>query len=195
MLSEFTYKVLIVSSSDKLTDTMKTLLPPDRFSPVKVESSVSGARRILLETDFDIVIINTPLKDEFGVNLAIDTAADTGCGVMLCIKAELMDEIAYKTEDYGILTIAKPMTRQAVTQALNLLCATRKRVMKMEEKVHSFEEKLNDIKIINRAKMLLMENMGMTENEAHKYIEKSAMNSRRSKLEVANKIINEYKIP
>ena len=195
MLNEFTYKVLVVSSNNRFNDALKTLLSPERFSPVKFEDSASSARRLLLSSDFDIVVINTPLQDEFGIDLAIDIASDSNSGVLLLIKSEIVEEISYNTEDYGILTVAKPMTKQAVIQALQLLCATRKRVMKMEEKVHSFEEKLNDIKVVNRAKMLLMENLKMTENEAHKFIERTAMDSRSTKRDVANKIINEYKLP
>ena len=65
----------------------------------------------------------------------------------------------------------------------------------MEQKQKTFEEKLEEIKIVNRAKIILVENLSMSEEEAHKFIEKSAMNERKSKVFIAKKIISEYKKP
>ena len=59
----------------------------------------------------------------------------------------------------------------------------------MEQKQKTFEEKLEEIKIVNRAKIILVENLHLTEEEAHKFIEKSAMNERKSKVFIAKKII------
>ena len=55
----------------------------------------------------------------------------------------------------------------------------------------AIEEKMEEIRIINRAKCLLIETRGMTEAEAHHYIEKEAMNSRRTREQVAEKILEE----
>lgn len=55
----------------------------------------------------------------------------------------------------------------------------------------TLDEKMAEIRTISRAKILLVEKKGMTENEAHKHIEKQAMNLCITKLEVANKIISE----
>ena len=49
-----------------------------------------------------------------------------------------------------------------------------------------------DIRTVNRAKWLLIENLGMTEKDAHYYIEKQAMDTRMSRREVAVGIIRTY---
>lgn len=57
---EFTerrYSVLLVSSSPKFNESMLALLPESRFYPVTAVSDVSSARRRLLESKYDIVII------------------------------------------------------------------------------------------------------------------------------------------
>lgn len=195
MLKEFTYSVLIVSANDKFTTILTSLLPPEEYSPVTVVRDVGSARRSLLQMERDLIIVNTPLPDEMGVNFAIDTGADSNSVVMLCVKEELYDEINNKAEDYGVLTLSKPTSRAAVRQSLKLMCATRKRLMKMQEKTDSFEQKMIDIKTVNRAKLLLIENLGLTENEAHKRIEKLAMDTRSTKRAVADRIISEYTNP
>ncbi len=115
--------------------------------------------------------------------------------MLLCINADLFEEVTDKCEEYGVLTISKPTSRQIVKQSLKLLEATRRRLHRMEKKTASFEEKLAEIKEINRAKWLLIENLNMSENDAHKYIERSAMDTRRPKIDIAREIIEEYTKP
>lgn len=194
MIREDSYSTLIVSSNEKFNQVLASIMPPDEFS-CEVVGNVGEGRRALLERDYDIVIINTPLPDEFGVNFAIDTGADTNSGVLLCINADLFEEVTDKCEEYGVLTISKPTSRQIVKQSLKLLEATRRRLHRMEKKNASFEEKLAEIKEINRAKWLLIENLNMSENDAHKYIERSAMDTRRPKIDIAREIIEEYTKP
>ena len=62
----------------------------------------------------------------------------------------------------------------------------------MEEKQASVEEKIEEIRLINRAKWLLIECLSMTEADAHRYIEKQSMDLRVSKREVAESIIKTY---
>lgn len=194
MLREDSYSALIVSANDKFNQVLASIMPPDEFTTETV-GNVGEGRRALLERDYDIVIVNTPLPDEFGVNFAIDTGADTNSGVLLCINADLFEEVTDKCEEYGILTVSKPTSRQIVKQSLKLLEATRRRLHRMEKKTASFEEKLVEIKEINRAKWLLIENLNMSENEAHKYIERTAMDTRRPKIDIAREIIEEYTKP
>jgi response regulator NasT len=55
------------------------------------------------------------------------------------------------------------------------------------------KEKLEEIKLVNNAKLLLINNKHISENEAHKYIEQRAMFIRKTKRYVAEEIINKYK--
>ena len=56
----------------------------------------------------------------------------------------------------------------------------------------SIEEKMEEIRLVNRAKWLLIENLKMTESDAHHYIEKQAMDRCSSKKEIALGIIKTY---
>ena len=194
MITESSYSALIVSANEKFNQVLASIMPPEEFS-CEVVGNVGEGRRMLLERDYDIVIVNTPLPDEFGVNFAIDTGDTSGCGVLLCVNAEFFDEVTDKCEDYGILTVSKPTTKAIVKQSLKLLQATRRRLSKMEKKNASFEQKPAEIKNVNRAKWLLIDVLSMSEKEAHRYIEKLAMDTRRSKADVAAEIIKEYTKP
>ena len=192
MQGENTYSVLLVSSNEKFNASLTSFMPRDEYWPVITSESVSAARRTFNERDFDIVIINTPLKDELGINFAVELAGGSTCGVMLIVKADFFDEISDKVQDCGVFTVSKPITTQMMRQTLKMLCSTRKRLLRMEEKQKTFEEKIEEIKTVNRAKLLLMENLDMTEEQAHKFIEKNAMNERKSRLDIAVSIIEKF---
>ncbi len=187
------YKVLIVSSSEKFIRPMLDMLPEKMFDPVETASDVAQARRKLLEREFDIVIINAPLRDEFGTKLALDICQKSSAGVLLFVKAEHYSDITSKVMQYGVMTISKPTSPSMITQSVQMLCSTRERLRIMERKNASVEEKIEEIRIINRAKCLLIEQLKMTESEAHRYIEKQAMDRCVTRRVIAENIILTYK--
>ena len=193
---EFTerrYSVLLVSSSPKFNESMPALLPESRFYPVTAVSDVSSARRRLLENKYDIVLLNTPLPDDFGTRLALYICENSGAGVLLLVKAEHYPDIPGRVSPFGVLVLPKPTTSQAVSQSFQLLCGTRERLRRMEQKTASIEEKMEEIRIINRAKLLLMEQLKMTEKEAHRFIEKQAMDRCVTRITIAQSILSTYK--
>ena len=192
-MEEHIYSVLAVSSAEKFNTSLKELLDKNRFTPVCLAHDVAGARRLLLEKSFDIVIINTPLPDEFGTRLALDVCDSGGAGVLLLVKAEHYTEVNSRVSPYGVFVLSKPTGTQTVMQSLTLLCATRERLRKMERKAADFEEKMEEIRMVNRAKWLLIEQLKMTESEAHRYIEKQAMDRCVTRKTVVEGILSTYK--
>ncbi len=162
------------------------------FDKITVIYSCQEARRIISERDFDIVIINTPLKDESGESLSRDIAVKNVSQVMLIVKSEFYDEVSAVVNDYGIITVEKPMNKTLFWQALKLARAAHSKVRQMEAENKKLLRKIEDIKIVDRAKYILISGFKMSENEAHKHIEKQAMDLRISKRAVAEEIINSY---
>ena len=185
------YRVLIAGANDRTFDSLRELLPPDSYEPPLRAGSAGEAKRMLLETDVDLVILNAPLRDEFGTQLALNLAQDNLCVLML-VPAESFDAVCYKVEDEGILTLSKPVSRNGLLGAIKLLTAMRGKLRKLDRQNQALQEKMQDIRTVNRAKWLLIEIKRMTENEAHYYIEKQAMDMRLSRREVAENIIRTY---
>ena len=192
VFQERTYGVLVVSASEKFVSTTMTLLPMTDYYPVDTARSVGQARRALLERSYDIVIVNAPLPDDFGMQLAIDVCNDSAAGALLLVKSELYDDVYARVMEFGVLTLSKPTSQSVMTQSLRTLCAMRERMRRAEEKQASVEEKIEEIRLVNHAKWLLIQCLSMTEAEAHRYIEKQAMDTRQSKRTVAENIIRTY---
>lgn len=191
-LEKRVYSVLVVSAADNFNTVLSELLPESKYSPVYTVSSVSAAKRTLAERAFDFVIINSPLPDDIGSRFAIDTCKTKNSIVMLLVRAELHAEMHDKVSYHGVFTLPKPTSKPTLNTALGWMASARERLRDFEKKNLSIEEKMEEIRIVNRAKWLLINELKMDEPNAHRYIEKQAMDRCVSKREVAEEIIKTY---
>ena len=140
-------------------------------SKVRVETERSAGRRVS--------IVNI-------VGFAVVAVA------LLLVPREQHDEIRESVAPYGVFTLAKPTTAENAAAAIGWLVSARERLRQSEKKTRSLEDMMEEIRLVNRAKWALIHEMGMSEPEAHHYIEKQAMDRCVSKRELAQEIIRLY---
>ncbi|MBE6687380.1 MAG: ANTAR domain-containing protein [Ruminococcaceae bacterium] len=184
--------VLIVSGNTQMRQSIKDNLNRDVFYPVNIAENAEQARRLLSRSSFGLAVIDTPLPFESGIELALDIAESSYCSVILAVNSERLDETRYRVEDSGVVTVAKPLQRDQFSSALHLCTATYSRLMLLEKENEKLRTKLEELRLVNRAKWALCENLGMDEPSAHRYIEKKAMDNRITRLSVAKQILKEY---
>lgn len=184
--------VLVVSSSDKGKDFLAEFLVAQDFTKITTVKSGGEARRLLNQNEFELVVINAPLKDESGEELSLMVTDISMAGVILIVKSEIADDVSAKVEDYGVFVLPKPLSRIMFFQALKLMGASRRRILGLQHENVQLQQKIEDIRLVDRAKCALIQYLNLTEPQAHRYIEKQAMDRRISKKEVAEGILNTY---
>ena len=184
--------VLIVSGTDKDREMLTELCSSSSFSDITTVVSGGEARNKLAGQSFDLIILNTPLPDEFGIELGISLAESSCSGVLMLVKSELADEVSAKVEDYGVFVLQKPISRSLFFQSIRLISASCKRFQGLRRQTAKLETKIDEIHLVNRAKCALIQYLSMTEPQAHRYIEKQAMDMRLSRKEIAQSILNTY---
>ena len=189
---ECTYSVLIVSATDAFTSAFADLLPETKYFPVHTVSSINAARCTLTEKTYDFIIINAPLRDDIGVRFAIDLCSSRQIAVLLLVKRDIHSDIHDKVAEYGVFTLPKPTSKPTLLQALSWMESSRERLRQLEKKSLSIEEKMAEIRLVNKAKWFLISELSMSEPEAHRYIEKQAMDRCISKRTIAEEIIKTY---
>ena len=184
--------ILIVSSSKKGTNFFTEVLSQNSYGDIITAKNGGEARRLLIERDFDLCIINAPWVDEFGEEFARNIVS-TGIGqAILIVKSDIYDEVSEKVEGDGVITIAKPMNRTIFWSALKLANATYNKMCLLKKENNELLQKIEDIRMIDRAKCILIQYLNMTESEAHRYIEKQAMDMRTTKRSIADGILKTY---
>ncbi|MBS6446594.1 MAG: ANTAR domain-containing protein [Clostridiales bacterium] len=182
--------VLIVSGSEKGIEYFEELAGPS-FSQIVHAQSAAQAAELVMHTPFDVVIVNAPLADELGDGFAVRCTENSYAGVLLLIKAELADTAA-AAENAGVLVLTKPAGKGAIQSAVKLACAVGRRLFKAQSKADTLKSKMDELKTVNRAKWLLIGKLGMNEADAHRYIEKLAMDTRQTRREIAESVIKTY---
>lgn len=181
--------VLIVSGSERSRATLAEVFASSRYAPVTTRGSAAEVRRLVLDAPHALVFINTPLPDETGVQLALDLSSSRNCCVALIVPGDSYDQVNEQVEDAGVLTLGRPCTAQQLRQAAAMMGATRTKLADMEKKTATLEEKMEEVRLVNRAKWMLIERRGMDEATAHRYIEKLAMDARQTRRLVAQTLI------
>ena len=191
-LKEQVYSVLVVSAAEQFNQALPEIFPAAAFSPLNVVVSISAAKRAVAERDFDFLIINSPLPDDVGIRFAVDTCSSYNTVVLFLARAEQYGDAYEKLVANGVFLMQKPVPRSLFTAASGWLISARERIRKTEKKTLSIEEKMNEIRLVNRAKWLLIGELKMTEPDAHRYIEKQAMDRCVPRRQIAEEIIKTY---
>ena len=186
-------RAFIISSNPDITQKTEAVLVNEGFGKIACAVSGNEARRLLSgETEPDLVVINAPLSDEFGQELAEMIAENTAAGIIIICGNDIMEEIAYSVSDHGINVIPRPLNRETLVQTVRLVTYARSRMMGMKKETPEVLNRIDEMRLINRAKSTLMKYLKFTEPQAHRYIAKQAMNNRQTRREVAEKIIAQY---
>jgi len=186
---------LIVSGSEKDAALFTGFLNAASINKITSAQSCDDARRLIQKQDFDLIIVDS----------ADETSADSSCEsfskyaaakgvsqVILLVKGESFNAVSASCEGDGVMTISKPLNRELFWSALSLAKSVQNRIKHIQAENAQLKQKIEDIRIIDRAKWILISSMKMNEQEAHRYIEKQAMDMRLSRRLIAEGILKSY---
>jgi response regulator NasT len=183
---------LIVSQSEKDTAFFTGFLNAASIHQVTSLQSCDNARKLILKQDFDLVIIDAPLSDESGESFSRYVASKGISQTLLLVKSDFFDSVSAACEEDGVLVISKPVDKAIFWSALLLAKSVQNRIRRIQAENAQLKQKIEDIRIIDRAKCLLISYMKMSEQESHRYIEKQAMDMRSSRRIIAEGILKRY---
>jgi response regulator NasT len=184
--------VLIVTNSEKNTTFFSESLTNASINKISVLASAGETRRTLLEKKFDIVIIDAPLADESGESLARNIAVKGLSQVILAVNNEHFNAMCAVCQEDGVLTISKPVDKNFFWSVLSLARSVNVKLKRIQDENIKLKQKIADIRIIDRAKCILISYLSLTEQEAHRFIEKQAMDLRSTKRVIAEEILKTY---
>jgi len=185
------YAILIVSSSEQFNMVVRKSIPAGRFSTIEIRKSASAARREMLTRTYDIIIINAPLSDEgMGSDFVMDLHEKKDMGIIYAVPGDIYSKVSGYLVDYGIITVPKPVKDNSLGLSIRLQLSMQDKLRKSRRQVAKLEDKMEELRFVSRAKILLVQR-GMSEDEAHEYIIRTAMNRGLSKRAVAEEIIDD----
>ncbi len=175
------YRLLAVDCCDGLVDAIKSRALGGCISAVLRASAAQDIPAIVAAQKPDAVVISGGAS----AAAAIDAAERSSSAILLLTDDTALPRRCIRA---GVLT-AHPDELAAVLPAL---LASAERLRTLRDKTSSLQQRLDDSRIVARAKLLLISRLGMSEGDAHRYIEKTAMDSCLPRRDVAEGIIRTY---
>ena len=185
-------RALIVSAGASSNEYLSARLAELGYTRPLIVPSGAEARRRMLESDFELIVVNSPLPDEFGHEVCINAVEKTDAGVVFLVKAAQAEQLLGPLSEQGVLLLSKPFSTAFFVQAMHMAAAGNHRLQRARQENARLQEKIAQVRLVSRAKCCLVEHEHMTEAEAHRYIEKQAMDTRRDRTEIAQEVLENY---
>lgn len=183
--------ILIAGKTEEICDSIAQLLLELDCDNISTFTSGAIIRGVDI-SKFDSVIISTPLSDEFGLDLVADISKVAKNGIVVLAKREIADEVQKKIRFTGAFVLPRPFNKALLIQTIKLTEIAHIGMAKLEEENRQLTQQLSDMKIVNRAKSMLMQYLNLTEDQAHRHIQKQAMDLRKTQRAVAEDILKTY---
>ena len=142
--------------------------------------------------DCDVLIVSTPLKDEFGLEFVADASKKCNAAVIVLARADIAEDVQRRIKFTGAYVIGKPFPKSVLVNTVKMSLLAKENIQRLEQEKSELTKQLDDVKTIDRAKCCLIEYLNLTEKQAHRHIQKMAMDTRKTQREIAEDILRTY---
>ena len=140
----------------------------------------------------DALVVSVPLRSEFGLNFVSEASKLTAAPIIVLARADIADDIQRRIKFTGAFVIEKPFKKSVLQNALKMASLAKENINRLEDEKNMLSKQLDDVKTIDRAKCCLIQYLNLTEEQAHRHIQKLAMDMRKSQREIADDILRTY---
>ncbi|MGG7059767.1 ANTAR domain-containing response regulator [Clostridium nigeriense] len=178
--------VIIALNNDVISQKIKTILTGNGYNVIGMCTYGNELIRTIRQFSPSIVISGYKFKD---INL-IDIYENIGdeCSFLAIVNEPYRSFVQEATD---IFCISSPVNTSLLINTLDIIYQSEKRVKKLKEKVNDLEVKINERKVIEKVKGILMLEMSISEQEAYRYIQKNSMNAGLKMIDYAKNILNQ----
>lgn len=185
--------ILLCAGSEKNLEALSALIRSFIAAEITAVTSAAEARRQIAEfPETDLVIVNTPLSDEQGVEMTVQMSENNSVPVVLVTGRETYERSGDLVKERGVEVICRPVDKKTFCTAVEAMLTAGIVMARLRQESLKLRESLDEISLVNRAKAMLISNLNMTEAQAHRYIEKQAMDLRQNRKVIAQNILKTY---
>ena len=150
------------------------------------------AERKLAQLDPALVVWQCDAPGLPALRQCVRLAESSEAVLLVLVRPGTYEAVWRFVQAAGICVMSWPAPQEVFRQTLRNLLLLKKSLRAMQEKTDQLQSQLQDMKRIQKAKSLLMNQLGMSEADAHRWIEKAAMDRCVKKREIAETIIRMY---
>jgi response regulator NasT len=179
-------RLIIALSNIETGKKLKSLLLQEGYEIIAVCTSGNELIRLVMQYSPDLVLVGYKFKD-----MSLLDVYETLVDVTSFLAIVNEPYRSFIEEDTDIYCIGTKISNVLLTNSIDLIFQSKKRIQKLRDQVEKLEHTLEDRKLIEKAKGQLMSTSGLTENEAFRYMQKISMDSGRRMKDIAALILSE----
>ena len=184
-----TKRVLVAEDEAIIRLDLAEMLTEAGYEVVGQASDGEQAVALAASLKPDIVIMDVKMPVMDGISAAEQIGKERLCPVVM-LTAFSQTELGERARDAGVMAyIVKPFTASDVTPALDIALSRWAELKTLEAEVADLGDRLETRKAVDRAKGVLMTKLKITEADAFRWIQKTAMDRRMSMREVADAVV------
>ncbi len=183
-------RVLIAEDEALIRLDLAEMLADEGYDVVGQAADGEEAVRLVEELRPDLVVLDVKMPRLDGISAAERIAGQRIAPVVM-LTAFSQRDLIERARDAGALAyLVKPFQRTELIPAVEVALGRFKEMRALEAEVRGLEDQLETRRDVDRAKGILMDKHGMAEAEAFRFVQKTAMDSRRSLADVAQSVID-----
>jgi two-component system, response regulator PdtaR len=188
-------RVVIAEDEALIRLDLKEMLEEDGYAVVGEAGDGETAVKLAVELRPDLVILDVKMPGLDGLSAARLIAAERLAAVLV-LTAFSQRELVAEARDAGALAyLVKPFQEKDLVPAIEVALARHAELVALERSVDDLQERLAARKLTDRAKGRLMDEHGLDEQTAWRFIQTSAMNGRTSIAAIAQRILDDDLAP
>ena len=178
-------RVLVAEDEALIRLDLVELLTDEGYEVVGQASDGEAAVKLARELKPDLVVMDVKMPKMDGITAA-ETIAEERIAPIVMLTAFSQRDLVERARDAGALAyVVKPFDASDVVPAIEIAMGRFAEIRAIEAEVADLEDKLASRKAVDQAKAMLQEGLGLSEAEAFRWIQKTAMDLRKSMREVA----------
>jgi len=183
-------RVVVAEDEALIRLDLVELLEEHGYEIVGQASDGEEAVRLANELEPDLIVMDVKMPKMDGITAADKIAEDRICAVVMLTAFSQRDLIKRAKEAGAMAYVVKPFDASDVIPAIEIAMARFAEIRGVEDEVMELAERRESRKIVDQAKGILQTSLDLTEPEAFRWIQKTAMDLRKSMREVAQGVID-----
>lgn len=183
-------RVLVAEDEALIRLDLVELLEEQGYDVIGEAADGEAAVALARELRPDLIVMDVKMPKQDGITAAQIIAEERIAPVVMLTAFSQRDLVERAREAGAMAYVVKPFDASDVVPAIEIAMARYQEIRLVEAEVSDLEERLESRKAVDQAKGLLQEQFNMSEPEAFRWIQKSAMDMRKSMREVADGVID-----
>lgn len=179
-------RVVIAVNNFETSEKLRNILSNAGYYIVAATKSGNELTRIVRSNDISIVLIGYKLSDMTIMDVYNNIGELTS--FLAIVNEQHKDYIQEQTD---IFCITSPINNLILLNSIDMIIQSERRFGLYKKKINTLEQKIADRKFVDKAKGKLMKKEILSEEEAFRYIQKQAMDRRKTIREIADEILED----